>query len=330
MPPIGTARKAKSGDIAWFPEAVEAPRANAPDTLSLARRQRRYRIVVWVCVILTPVATLAALASATSHKSSPAVVSSSGSSSSPGKVAATMQVEKWLKAIPDPLPNGRIVSWDGAYDIGPPTAKRDSSASSVGFEVEVNRFTVQGDPGIFEADVEVALTPLGPVALGGPSLIPVQVGPSAGTTATQSGPWPGLLATSSAPPAVTQAVQSWADAYTSGNPATLALAVGDPNTADHYTPLSGVAAVSASVIEAAPVAAATADEMTVEVNLDITWSDQPTNRQTANSQSTPVNPQGPQTTLDLLVERAHTAAPVVAAWGPPGSGPTLYAYQNGK
>ena len=159
--------------------------------------------------------------------------------------------------------------------------------------------------------------------------MPVQLGPSAGSGATQSGPWPGLVATTSVPPAVSQTVQSWADAYSSGNPATLALAVGDPDTADHYTPLSGVAAVSATVVEAAQVKGTTGDDMAVEVALDITWADQPANRQTGNEQSVSVNPQGPQTTLDLLVERAHTAAPVVVAWGPPGSGPTLTAYQNG-
>jgi hypothetical protein len=37
---------------------------------------------------------------------------------------------------------------------------------------------------------------------------------------------------------------------------------------------------------------------------------------------------GPQTTMDLLLERADTAAPVVVAWGPPGSGPGLVPYQN--
>ena len=196
----------------------------------------------------------------------------------------------------------------------------------------MNRFTVQGDPGIFEADVEVALTASGPVALGGPSLMPVQLGPSAGSAATQSGPWPGLVATTSVPPAVSQTVQSWADAYTSGNPATLALAVGDPDTADHYTPLSGVAAVAATVGEAAQVKGTTGDDMAVEVALDITWAGQQngqsTNGPSGGNQSA-VNPQGPQTTLDLLVERAHTAAPVVVAWGPPGSGPTLIAYKNG-
>ena len=131
MAPVVSARKAQSANIAWFPEAVEAPRVNTPDTEVLARRQRRYRVVVWMCVILTPLATLAALASATGHKSSPAAVSSSVSASSAGKVAATIEVEKWLKAIPDPLPNGRIVSWDGAYDIHSPTAKGGSSGPAL-------------------------------------------------------------------------------------------------------------------------------------------------------------------------------------------------------
>ncbi len=319
----GSARKAKSLDIAWFPEAVEAPRRGAPDTNALFRRQRRYRFVVWMCVILTPVAMIALLASTTHHTSRAPVATSSGAASSAGKVAATIQVEKWLKSTPNPLLNGRIVSWDGAYDIPRSPVKAGPSMPAIAFKVEVDRFTVQGDPGVFEADVEVALTLPAPVALGGPSLIPYQLG-SPGSPATQNGPWPGLAATSSVPPAVSEAVQSWADAYTSGNPATLALAVGDPNTADHYTPLSGVTEVSATAVDAAQVGEAKADDMAVEITLDITWADQK-----PNSQSVPDNPQGPQTTLDLLVERAHTAAPAVVAWGPPGSGPTLTAYQNG-
>jgi hypothetical protein len=317
----GTTRKPKSADVAWFPETVEAPRANAPDTDTLARRQRRYRLVVWLCVISTPIAMVALLASTTRHPSTPTVVSSSGATSSAGKVAATIQVEKWLKSTPDPLPNGRIVSWDGAYDLPAPAVRRGSSAPAVGFRVEVDRFTVQGNPGIFEADVEVALTPSGPAALGGPSLSPFRLGPSGTSQATENGPWPGLVATSSVPPAVSQAVQSWADAYTSGNPATLALAVGDPNTADHYMPLSGVSAVSAAVVEAARIGGARVNQMAVQVSLDITWADQ--------QNGSAVNPQGPQTTLDVLVDRAYTAAPVVVAWGPPGSGPTLTADQNG-
>jgi hypothetical protein len=32
--------------------------------------------------------------------------------------------------------------------------------------------------------------------------------------------------------------------------------------------------------------------------------------------------------MDVLVERASTAAPVVVAWGPSGSGPMLRPYQN--
>ena len=66
--------------------------------------------------------------------------------------------------------------------------------SAIGFKVEVDRFTVQGDPGIFEADIEVALTLPGPVALSGPSLTPYQLG-SPGSQAIRNGPWPGLAAT---------------------------------------------------------------------------------------------------------------------------------------
>ena len=123
MPPVVSARKAQSANVAWFAEVVEAPRLSAPDTNALSRRQRRYRFVVWMCVILTPVAMIAMLASTTHHTSKTPVAASSGAASSAGKVAAMIQVEKWLKSTPNPLPNGRIVSWDGAYDIPSPREK---------------------------------------------------------------------------------------------------------------------------------------------------------------------------------------------------------------
>lgn len=84
-PLMGSARKAKSFDVAWFPESVEAPRLGAPDTNALSRRQRRYRFVVWLCVILTPVAMIALLASTTHHSSKAPVATSSGAASSTGK-----------------------------------------------------------------------------------------------------------------------------------------------------------------------------------------------------------------------------------------------------
>ena len=126
MPPVVSARKAQSANVAWFAEVVEAPRVNTPDTNALSRRQRRYRVRGVDVRDPHPCGHDRHAGLHDSPQSSPAAVASSGAASSAGKVAATIQVEKWLKAIPDPLPNGRIVSWDGAYDI--PLANRRREA----------------------------------------------------------------------------------------------------------------------------------------------------------------------------------------------------------
>ncbi|MHB8319949.1 MAG: hypothetical protein ACYDEP_12100 [Acidimicrobiales bacterium] len=98
------------------------------------------------------------------------------------------------------------------------------------------------------------------------------------------------------------------------------MSVGDPNTTHAYIPLSGVTSATDTVVAAAnrPGGA-----QIVQIALTIVWNGESTTTTTSPSGTTP-----PQTTMDLLIERANTAAPVVVAWGPPGSGPTLKPYQN--
>jgi hypothetical protein len=126
-------------------------------------------------------------------------------------------------------------------------------------------------------------------------------------------------------------MSGWLDAYVSGSSSQLAVAVGDPDTSHHYRALQGVASANFSVLYAAPREApnvapapnnSSPDALLVEVSLNIQW-----NGEKALAPNTSVD--GPPTTTDLLIERANTAAPVVVAWGQPGTGPSLKPYGNG-
>lgn len=282
------------------------------------------RMWVWASVALAPVALVGDIGLLGARSGSTASSGPALAAASPGETVALEAVQSWLAASPSPLPKGRVVAWLGASPVAATKAPKGSSyAGGPNFTAEIDRFSLVGPGGgTYLVGVEVATYPDGSaVALSGPSLEPAAPPVSSPASA---GPWPGLNASSSVPSAVTQAVDGWAQAYTSGSASQLHLAVGDPNSSDYYRPLSGVASVTATPAWAAAIGPSAADEMIVQVTLDITWDSQAASA----AQSSGNGPSGPQTTLDLLVARASTAAPVVVAWGPPGSGPTLHPYGN--
>jgi hypothetical protein len=116
--------------------------------------------------------------------------------------------------------------------------------------------------------------------------------------------------------------------YTSGDPNALRLAVQDDDGQHTYVPLSNVTNQTVVITRSAylPTTGQTSGaapaknaQMVVQVTLAIQWSG------VAEPQS---GAKIPTITLDLLVSNAGGAAPIVVAWGGPGSGPTLTAYIN--
>ena len=335
---VATAKRQKPvPTLDWTVEDEEVPRAGRPDGIRLAKRQRLYRRVVWSTVVLTPLALLSLIVVAGSRApAAPAAVHTViNENTSPGRTAATQELDAWLAETPSPLPNAIVVSWDGATSVpsvSPPPGAATGSAGVTPWQAEIDTFTLEvpqpasssqssGPPTytVYKAGVEVALAPGGgAVALGGPSL--TKEPPAPPVTADPSGPWPGISATPTVSSPVSQAIQGWLSAYTSGSASSLELSVGDPNSAHAYIPLSGVSSATDTVTAAAsrPGGAEIA-----EVTLDIVWNGEGASATTPADGVTP-----PQTTMDLLIERANTAAPVVVAWGPPGSGPTLKPYSN--
>ena len=123
-------------------------------------------------------------------------------------------------------------------------------------------------------------------------------------------------------------LNNWLAAYTSGSDAALHLAVGDPNPAHTYVALSGVRQASYTVLAAAPVGKPADGDLAVEISLSLVWDhEHVASPELAGMNGTSGSP-ARQTTMDLLVAHASSAAPVVVAWGPPGSGPSLRPYEN--
>ncbi len=322
--------------LAWEYHDPMVPRPGLPDTERMARRQKWLRRYVKLSVYVSPIIlvfALFAVLGAGSH--APAAKSSPSAVTSPGRTAATLEVEQWLNSNPSPLPNATILSWDGAEDLTHSTTGKLSSfsGSSPKWTTELDTFTLvvgsPADPTLYSATVEVALEPSGAVVVGGPSLA---LSPSTGTASGWvDGPWSGLAFDSPVSSADQAAINHWLGAYTSGSRSELRFAVGDTRGSVHYVPIGrGIVSATDSIVASAtrvapnnPISAKTTNPSAeiVEVKIDLLWKGE--KKPTGYQQST-----APETTMDLLLERANTAVPVVVAWGAPGTGPYLVPYQN--
>lgn len=266
--------------------------------------------LIWVNAALTPTVPV----------KPPASASSIASNSSQGKAPAIAAVTTWLAGIPSPLPGGMLVSWDGFETLPAAPSAKDGSSQ---YSTEIHYFTLSTESDdstlYFRSSVEVLVDPiLGAKVAGDPTLLPVAPS-NTGSWPSQT-TWPGF--TSSQPPkSVSDAVDAWATAFTSGKPDALRLAVGDPDPNHSYMPLTGATASQITITDSAgiplPDPKATAKQMLVRVTLQIAWT--VTVDTTQNL---------PTVTYDLLVNEADTASPRVVSWGGAGSAPSLQAYST--
>ncbi len=306
----------------WFrdPNLVEAPRAEALNDKKYRRRGAFITAYVVTAVCLFPLALFAVVGLAVRK---PVAVASAGSAvNGPAVAPAEATLRAWLGQRPSPVPNGTILAWAGSQSVptyAPPKGAQQTS-QTVPYQTVIEKFSVvDGSGNIYTASVEMVGEAGLYQAIGTPSLIPDPPATSLGSAV--SSPWPGLMPGGSPSSALQAAVTGWADAYASGSSSQLALAVGDPNTSDYYVPLSGVSQITASVGAVAQIGDPSLDDAVAQVSLQILWNGQSIPQGASMSDLPPI-------TLDLLIGRATTAAPVVLAWGPPGSGPTLHAYEN--
>ena len=320
------ARKQKQGrglQVGTYAEE-EVVRAGVPDAVTVHRKAKFYRAVVWATVFLCPFALLAMIGIATTPHQKAV---DSGAATSPGRAVATSAMLTWLAQSPPPLIGGEILSWDGATSLG--MEKRPANgAKTPPRSLEIDHFSlIDAQSNLYTSDIEIAYDSRGgAVALGGPSLVPIP--PPATDSWSTGSTWPKLVSANITPP-ITQAVTAWAQAYTSGNPDDLRLAVGDPTETDYYVPLVGATVQSITATGAAKTSL-TGSTLVVRVELSVSWTLSKDNSTAASTTTTTVasNITYPIIYLDLLVERANTASPVVTAWGGPGTGPTLVRYGN--
>lgn len=300
-------------------EAEEVPRAGLPDAEKLARRQRLFRRVIWACIIAFPVSALALLVVAAQLKEAnavepPAVVDVDVA----GRAVAMTAVDRWLAGNPAPLPGGVLVSLDEMEEL--PAQVPDPSGTSgeqTPPTLQAHTLTVRDGAGMrYQVQVLVARNDAGDVAaVGTPSLNPV---PSSPEWATSVSPWPNQKGTT-AGESVEAAVAAWVEAFASGDPARLRLAVGDPDTDHAYQPMTGVVSADGDVTGAAWVTDKDGEptsQMIVQVGVRFIWPGSDPQRPPAVA------------TYDLLVDGADSAAPTVVAWGGSGTGPILRPYQN--
>lgn len=170
----------------------------------------------------------------------------------------------------------------------------------------------------YSVEVLVAVDSRGGVeVVSAPSMIPTTPPVDDGWAPTDPA-WTGLPS-ANASDAVDAVVQRWADVYVLGSAEDLALATGDPDEEHSYLPLDLADRPDSVTAAVAAAADAGEDRQVVRVSLVFAWDG-------ADGED-PL--EAPRVDMDLLVERASTASPVVVAWGPAGSGGDLEPYANG-
>lgn len=318
----------------WWAQAVEVPRAETPDYTRIQKRSRRLRIYTSAAAFLFPVSCLGWFVSM-NHGGSTATTAAASDVYS--RYAATRSlaidaVNRWLAADPAPLPDGHLLSWDGA-------TQRHTAATrtAAGYTVQVHHLTVADDDGdIYQTSVTITVpdkqttTASGGTSGGGvpyvssaPTLIPTAPSsPTGDGSSTQASLWPGDLPAYTASPAVVTAIKTWAAGMSSGDPQQLATAIGD-GSHPQYLPLVGATLGDPSVVDAASLQptlpeGATPTKIIVEATFPITWKGHPVADQA----------QIPTVTYDLRLDFDSKGSPTVDAWGGAGTGPTLKPYDN--
>lgn len=278
------------------------------------------RRLVTMSVVLLPV-TLFALLAVSARVPGSDAGSTSTASSSQGQAAADLALRAWLGSDPAPIPGGYIVSWEGATANRPQTADDSfGSTDKVTFPTEIDTFVVaDGADRMYRASVLVALDPAGgSQVIGSPSIVPVP--DTRGSGVAEDAAW-GAMQPGPISDEIQSAVTAWAEAFTSDDGAKLRLAVGDQDASHTYLTMPMLSGAQANAVRGVLVPTGDpkkpATQMVVRVDLTLTGDQRAGGGQTSTNAS-----------YDLLVDHYDTGAPVVVAWGAPGSGPTLVPYAN--
>lgn len=250
---------------------------------------------------------------------------------SDAKPIATKTVGEWLSSNPQPVPEGRVLSWDGFDDVPLPQVDTEGMSEDeiddvrFTYTIEVHKFTViDKNDMLYTVAIQVADDEsAGPHVVGSPSLLPDAI---PATNFQMENPWPNMPG-QSLPPSTDTAINAWAEAFTSGRPDDLRQAVSDPETAHSYTPLCKVKEFELTVedsayfqreVEGSSDTENDPNRALARVNLVLHWE----------GQSVPEESTESTISYDLLLEGVDSASPRVVAWGAPGEGPEMKEFDN--
>lgn len=309
----------------WGDEQELLPRA---DVTIAGKLERRRTFNLWytrTAVFLLPVVLLSyiVLFSEVIGGDEPEQQQQSAADS-PTKSAAMLKVKSWLATTPSPLPGGVLLSWDGAQtqqEYKLITAENGQTTEQQG--MELHKLTISTPSGtIFTTTVQVGHSPVrGAQVIGEPTLMPRAPDDTGSWPNLKT--WPSLVAVNPSDE-VQQSVRAWVTAFTSGDPNSLRLTIGDAQAGRSYVPLVQATASNVSLLEAATwtgdngATIPEPEKIVARVTFGITWDGQG-----GSSSERPG-----VLTYDLLIDKANTAAPLVVAWGGAGTGESLTPYMN--
>ncbi|MGP5523474.1 hypothetical protein ACTXM3_09270 [Glutamicibacter arilaitensis] len=289
------------------------------------KRTKWFRRYVWSAVIMTPILLAVLLLyvfNSIAYEPEAPVVESVVDS--PTKATASNKIVDWLGSTPAPLPDGKLVSWDGVIDSVLPKLVEDQSGEMIEVPgLQTHKFTLRTNAGqLFESTVQVTWTDsLGATVVGEPSLQPL-MRDNISTTVDTVEVWPGRPLTP-APTGVAPAVDVWLQAYVSGSSDKIRLAMKDPNELHNYFPMTQVADASVEAVTHFAVNPEDSTQGLARVTIKIIWDGTPVD--TTNQEF--INSGAPQT-FDVLLQDVDTASPTVVAWGGAGTGQDLKPYKN--
>ena len=320
-----TAKNKQPTSDYWDDGADALPRADIEIPSKMSKRRKFLKFYTWTAVVMLPMVLVSNVVLIseviTGEDVEPAAVSSVDS---PTKAEAMLKVRNWLAADPSPLPGGMLLSWDGAttqqeHEI----IENENGDKTEKQGLELHKLTVTPPGGaLFTSTVQVAYSPIrGAQIMGEPTLLPKA--PDDTGSWPNAVTWPNLVGTGASEQAV-QAVNAWVKAFTSGDPDSLRLTVGDTQAGRSYVPLVQAMASGVTVTDSAAFRNADGStnpnpsQVIARVTFGVTWEGQTVKDGAALS----------QLTYDVLIDKADTAAPAVVAWGGAGSGESLTPYMN--
>lgn len=328
MAPVRSKKAQHQTVDTWLSDPQDLPRADIDLRDKQAGRQKLFRTIIFgIVFVMFPLSMLANMAMLPKVLEARPVVAAQAAQLNPEtKAAAMLEVKNWLAQNPSPLPGGTLLSWDGVEIQAEPsiTVNKDTNQTEEKQGLQLHTMTVAASTKtVFTTTVQVAYSPVrGAKVVGAPTLVPKA--PNDEDLWPNLTMWPGMNKITTTD-AVTQAASGWVDAFTSGNPDKLRLAVGDTASNHSYVPLAQATASDVRVLEVgAPKRTGTDSEekapsrVVARVSFGIKWTGQNVEHASALS----------RVTYDVLIERAETNAPVIVAWGGTGTGETLKPYGN--